>query len=70
MIKLQQSQALTSHFESFWSIVHCVPKIIFSLLQLIDTVKIELMIAHSKMKMTVKEAVILPPNFKVTLTNM
>ena len=22
MIKLQQSQALTSHFESFWSIVH------------------------------------------------
>ena len=23
MIKFQQSQALTSHFESFWSIVHC-----------------------------------------------
>ena len=23
MIKLQQSQALTSYFESFWSIVHC-----------------------------------------------
>ena len=22
MIKLQQSQALTSHFERFWSIVH------------------------------------------------
>ena len=22
MIKVQQSQALTSHFESFWSIVH------------------------------------------------
>ena len=22
MIKFQQSQALTSHFESFWSIVH------------------------------------------------
>ena len=23
MIKFQQSQALTSHFESFWSIQHC-----------------------------------------------
>ena len=23
MIKFQQSQALTSHFESFWSIVDC-----------------------------------------------
>ena len=23
MIKFQQSQALTSHFESFWSIVRC-----------------------------------------------
>ena len=22
-VKFQQSQALTSHFESFWSIVHC-----------------------------------------------
>ena len=26
MIKLQQSQALTSHFESFCSIVHCLEK--------------------------------------------
>ena len=25
MIKCQQSQALTSHFESFWSIVHFGP---------------------------------------------
>ena len=24
MIKFEQSQALTSHFESFWSIVHTV----------------------------------------------
>ena len=24
MIKFQQSQALTSHFESFWSIVVCI----------------------------------------------
>ena len=25
MIKFQQCHALTSHFESFWSIVHCIP---------------------------------------------
>ena len=25
MIEFQQSQALTSHFESFWSIVTCIP---------------------------------------------
>ena len=34
MIKFQQSQALTSHFESFWSIVHFDQLIVYNLFSL------------------------------------